>query len=400
MANINSDIDNKIDGAPKDKINWELREETFTIIQKIISLSSRSNKLSLTDKLPNQYVNLKNNIYMNLKWRDNYCVLEPDYKYLIGGKSHDIYPLVTDVYNKNGLSGLSFISKDRLIKIDIDPFANPFDIIRGPMLAAGSFTAVYKTKYNGSDYILRLTSETYNKIHFLYENKVENNYNIYSNHMMQIFLHGKINFKDPSPAILYNPRDRGPITKFTFDYILTRAYNNSEKVSLLTNANKYKLVENLLILLDKMFKNNEFHTDLKLDNIGWNENYDIILIDYDEKTIMSLDEIKQPPYKVKISTYWPRYTIPGEGTLSVLNYDNYKKFLFFSMSGLYSTIQDLLLSVREKGSLVVINHLDRIESFSEDRLHPRSYDTFFNSSKKITYDYAYLLDRLHEYEPV
>jgi len=38
MADINSDIDKKINGAPKDKVNWELREEKFTIIQKIISL--------------------------------------------------------------------------------------------------------------------------------------------------------------------------------------------------------------------------------------------------------------------------------------------------------------------------------------------------------------------------
>ena len=30
--------------------------------------------------------------------------------------------------------------------------------------------------------------------------------------------------------------------------------------------------------------NNSFHADFKLENIGWDDNLNIILIDYDDKT--------------------------------------------------------------------------------------------------------------------
>ena len=72
------------------------------------------------------------------------------------------------------------------------------------------------------------------------------------------------------------------------------------------------------------------------------------------------------------------------------------------MYGLYKTIESLNLMVQKKIGTKVPQMLHNKTFFSVFRLNPALYNDFFDKTitPNIVYDYAYLLDRLHEYEPV
>jgi hypothetical protein len=263
-----------------------------SIDEQIILLSKISQQNNVTSISFNKSIRdrLILDIKANLNWRGRFLKLEPVYNYNGGyvDESDLIWPVIKNVFIKNGKE-LKFINNDENIIINIqNPFPSKKEI---PLLGKGSFTAVYLVEMNHQNYILRITMSY--SVHLLYDILCMANYNKYKDNLMEIILHGNIEFKRNNKLKVFDlaKQKNIPITNFKFNYILTKKYNvfSQKTPSLLTNKQKFDLVINLLELLLKMYEKKEFHADLKIENIGWNDKMEVILIDYDEDTIVAIN---------------------------------------------------------------------------------------------------------------
>jgi hypothetical protein len=347
---------------------------------KLLSLVSNQYNIS-NNKLK---ITIRNRLIKDIKsyftWRGPYVNLIPIYK-KIGGASPSemILPVVNDVFilNENELILESENDEDNILINIVD--CSDLNLWRGvdvvkrikPLFSNGTYTSVYKVIKDGQEYILRMT--TSDKIHFLYNENISDDYNKYSDNLIKIYLHGIIKF-DKKKGLYWissNPNEKNmEIFNFDFDYILTKKYNRIQD-SKLNNEHKYKLLMNLLLLLQKLVNNNDIHTDLKLDNIGWNDNYDIIFIDYDSNTIMSLNYAEELFldndklfYKKFSSSFRPYYitNLDHNDKLTIKKYDKY------SIYGLYDCIKNL--GIKLKDSTYLMNH----DLYSKNRLNNQDYD--------------------------
>jgi hypothetical protein len=129
------------------------------------------------------------------------------------------------------------------------------------------------------------------------------------------------------------------------DYIITKFYNTD--ITKFTDQQKYKLLINIIQMLIDIKNNNSFHADFKLENIGWDDNLNIILIDYDDKTIIPINETiytktTKDYYKLNFPyTYVPKYLESDE--LKFVKNIDYLKYDKFSVGGLSKLITKLIL---------------------------------------------------------
>jgi hypothetical protein len=102
------------------------------------------------------------------------------------------------------------------------------------------------------------------KFHFLNEDKVKKEYNIFSEYFMKFYYYGylKIGLNE-------------------YNYIITKTYDSNILIHNMSNTNKYKFLINNLKFLDKLQKNNMIYKDYKFENIAWDTNMNPILINYD-----------------------------------------------------------------------------------------------------------------------
>jgi hypothetical protein len=130
------------------------------------------------------------------------------------------------------------------------------------------------------------------------------------------------------------------------DYIITESYNSSSntKVSEFTPEQKYKFLENNIKMLLEFRNKKCFLGDYKLSNIGWDDNLNIILIDYDPDTIVRIDERLLRKHKLLsrikslafAHTYKPKYIFPDDKTN--VNDTEIEKYDKFSIAGLINII--------------------------------------------------------------
>ena len=86
-----------------------------------------------------------------------------------------------------------------------------------------------------------------------------------------------------------------------FPYIITKYYNTN--FNILGIEQLKKIIYDLINILVFLKHNNYFLYDLKIENIGYDENYNIIIIDYDINTIK-----KQNTDKIFYGSFRPYYT--------------------------------------------------------------------------------------------
>ena len=162
-------------------------EEHITLLSKI-TLQNESTTIKFHDTIRNKLI-LDIDAYKN--WRGKFIELKPTYDYK-GGYINDsdlIWPVVKNVFLKNNKK-LEFINNDENININVqNPFPSRNEI---PLLGKGSFTAVYLVEMKSEIYILRITQP--DGIHLLYTNSCMDNYKKYKNNLMEILLHGNIQF--------------------------------------------------------------------------------------------------------------------------------------------------------------------------------------------------------------
>jgi len=101
-------------------------------------------------------------------------------------------------------------------------------------------------------------------------------------------------------------------------------------------------------------KQNYFLGDYKLSNIGWENDFNIVLIDYDQDSIIKIDErmfkynrlMKEAKFIGFPHTYVPKYLTSNiKFKLSQVNETNIIKYDKFSIGGLISVIENLKFNI-------------------------------------------------------
>jgi len=254
------------------------------------------------------------------------------------GESDTIWPVITKEYMKNHKLGVRSKTNPS-INFLFQP--NHIGKEDEPILGKGTFTAVYelKNEYNLADttrYILRLYMRELliptQDIHMMKHPKIINEYENYGKYLIKIYYYGKLQ---------------------DFDYTITRVYNTPEinrlrLVEGLSNIQKFTFIYNNVLILNELYKNNFFHADYKISNVGWDnpKKMDVILIDYDINTIQLVDksnlniitnkdnlviQIKFP------STYIPEYIKDGMKIKAI----PLEQYLKYSVGGLYNLCRTL-----------------------------------------------------------
>lgn len=204
-----------------------------------------------------------------------------------------------------------------------------------PAFKNGSYTVLYelKNESNKKDetkYLLRLIDSE--KVHICDLLKVKTEFELYKKYMYSVYYYG-----------ILNVLETGHARPHRMDYIITKFYNTD--ISKFTNKEKYTFLINVIQMLLDLKNNNSFHADFKLENIGWDDNLNIVLIDYDQNTIININEsiyTKTTPRYYKLNfpyTYLPKYLVSDEKNY-VLNTE-YAKYDKFSVGGLSKLISKL-----------------------------------------------------------
>ena len=218
-------------------------------------------------------------------------------------------------------------------------------------------------------------------------------YITYKKNLIEIILHGVFQTKKENiTCISTDLNDTFKIKNFDFNYVITKRYNSEQNLHLFSHKNRYTILMNLLILLQKMYTRGEFHADLKLSNIGWNNSFDIILIDYDQFTIKSVKEAEDyfysdPDiefYKTFASTHRPKYT---SYDIDLTNIKDMCKYNMFSISGLAHCIYDLKIKLTDNSLLSDVPIFKNLLNtrFKRDGLNTPEFRTY-NELNEFTYD--------------
>lgn len=206
-----------------------------------------------------------------------------------------------------------------------------------PAFKNGSYTVIYELK-NENDkkdetkYLLRLIDSE--KVHLCDLLKVKTEFELYKKYMYSVYYYGVLNVLETGHARPHR-----------MDYIITKFYNTN--IDVFTNQQKYRFLINVIQMLLDLKNNNSFHADFKLENIGWDDNLNIVLIDYDQNTIININEsiyTKTTPRYYKLNfpyTFLPKYLVSNEKNY-VINTE-YIKYDKFSVGGLVKLINRLSL---------------------------------------------------------
>jgi len=143
----------------------------------------------------------------------------------------------------------------------------------------GKNKIVYNIKYNNTNLILKIFKDNYNQSNLIdkyYSDK--NLLNQYSYFIPEIYFFGKID--------VFNHK---------FNYIIMKKYNTfnvsniTNELNIYLSSNLRKIIQLVKIIKNLPYDNNKKYIipDLKLDNIGFDDNDKIILIDYNKNSIVN-----------------------------------------------------------------------------------------------------------------
>lgn len=313
----------------------------------ILSILSYLTNINFEYKFDKQHKNLKNSLKFLLSLKDNYIDLEIDMSNIKGGKSINIYPYINKVFNANNRKNLNLFSKVnpdiKYVIQNIDKKDSPESFLHPPLLAAGTFTAIYivnkKDSTDNLDYILRLTEiENDSNTHFWDSEKTKVEILNFIEYIIPIYNYGNLSFN-------FDSKD------YKFHYVVTKKYKSWDHINKfdLNNKQKFDFLINIIKMLDYLYKKNYFHADFKIQNISLDENLTPIFIDYDSETLL---EATTENTKIKdnkrdfISTFLPKYYNNINSTI---------EFNMYSVGGLYQIISELDIKFSKKNIILPEN---------------------------------------------
>ena len=306
--------------------------------KKYVYKNSLYGGIILTKKIPNQGIDI-----------ETYFILQ-------GGDPIKILSLINTEYlkikNNKYILGLRSISQPSNLNYR---FITHENTKYPPALTEGGFSVIYelKNESNTQDetkYILRLFDRkaTYstesNIYHMCDKKKIKEEYTLFSKYLIHIYHYGVLKIYE-----------KGNARQTNVDYIITKMYNTSKtvKINEFSKENKIKFLRNNIEMLAELEKNNCFLGDYKLSNIGWDDELNIFLIDYDSDTIIRIDDkifslnSKIPGVRNLsfIVTYIPNYlTVNKKYRSSDVNNLDISKYNKYSVGGLIKIIEGLELN--------------------------------------------------------
>jgi len=317
---------------------------------------------------------------------ENFTLVIDDLK---GGDAKDIWPVLTMKWIKKYKLSIigTYNNKNKFIFTTNNKYG-----IDAPLFKKGSLTTIYTIKDSNSNlnYILRIFSN--DETHFLDLPKIKNEYVKYKNYLIKIYFYGLIQTIDNNFILKDETIEKlKDIKSYQFNYIITKTYNtvayDAFKITNMTNIQKYNFVINNIKLLEHLEKNNEFHTDFKITNVGWDnkDTMDVILIDYDKNTIRQISDdllIKNKDNESELSfssSYPPKYIGTGSkpGNYKKFYIKNISQFNKFSVSGLAQIIDSLELKFTK--SLIPIPKSDNYHNILEVNTDAISSSIYLNS---------------------
>jgi hypothetical protein len=325
---------------------------------------------------------------------------------LTAGYAKDIWPTISEKYAKNPTLGIR-----QVVSLSKNPFNYkiiPYNIDneQAPLFAKGTFTAIYKLKNirditDETKYILRIYKRDQDvNMHLLNTPKIKKEYSLFDKYLINIHGYGTI-----------------MINNFRYDYIITQEYNivkyaskTDYTVTNLTNLEKIKIVYNNIIMLNDLYQNDMFHADYKLDNIGWDDNYNIILIDYDYGTIqeaskrnnlLELDENGRVSQYYFASTYTPDYIGRNGENYGIAVYRKKPRYyVMYSVGGLGQLIFNLNIKPNISQYPLDSNNNSIIKIPSNLISNQYIKEIYMNNDEGFIFPYSlYLFDKEYEHIP-
>jgi hypothetical protein len=111
------------------------------------------------------------------------------------------------------------------------------------------------------------------KFHYLNEDKTKKEYDLLSEYFMKFYYYGYLK-----------------IGLYEYNYIITKTYDSNVLIHNLSNNDKYKFLMNNLNFLNKLQKNNMIYKDYKFENIAWDSEMNLILINYNLESLQSISK--------------------------------------------------------------------------------------------------------------
>jgi len=262
---------------------------------------------------------------------------------IIGGTPDDIISIINTEYKK--LLDMNKLRKKNyklgIKQIDKIPAKINFRIIPPSnseedtvLFKKGTYTAIYNLvnvfdKTDNKKYILRLFDNT--KIHLCDLLKTKTEFDIFKKYVYNVYYWGTVNILETGKAKPHK-----------IDYVITKLYNSD--ISGFTENQKLIFLRNNIQMLLDLRNLNYFHADYKLSNIGWTDDLNIVLIDYDQNTLIKIDKSMITDNKLNFPfTYLPKYLKISNIEDVLVNKTDYTKYDKFSVGGLVTLIYKLKL---------------------------------------------------------
>jgi hypothetical protein len=352
----------------KNYLKYQIKNENQIKIQNQIK---NENQIKIQNQIKNQnQIQNQNEIKNEINHVNQYLNYIPNlgtetelelYIPFSGGDSSEIWPIISENWKKEHKLGIRSKTNPR---INFEFILNHLGKIDEPILGRGTFTAVYQLRnisntYDTTKYILRLymRDSSISDKHMNHNEKIKNEYNIFSQYMIKNYYFGELKIKDnqfnyDSKKDIYNIIPN-TLKNYNFDYVITKVYETPKfdkfgYVTGLTNKQKFKFLYENVLMLYELELNNSFHADYKIANVGYEDSnkMNVIAIDYDIATIQPVTytnpKMKENKNGIVIgisfpSTYIPEYLKDGKGIKAI----HLEKYIKYSVGGLYNIFKVL-----------------------------------------------------------
>lgn len=188
-------------------------------------------------------------------------------------------------------------------------------------------------------------------------------------------------------------------------YVIVPKYEvfSKNNIKILSESAKRHYLLDLLECLNLLQENGYVLWDLKIDNVGYDYNYNCVLIDYSHETILKSYILKAP------NTYYPTYIIINsvfyDGTHYKQNVNSIFNFIKLSVAGLADVILNLFFEIKigeniSSASLSNLHYGGNFQSVNgNSTISLHLYDTTVHNSNWHTKSFMNLInaEKIKEY---
>ena len=199
---------------------------------------------------------------------------------------------------------------------------------------------------------------------------------------------------------------------YTKMYVIVKKYYNSKDILQFDLVPKVKILKSCLQTIKQITEKGICYRDLKTSNIGCDENYIFIILDYDMKTLFTVDTSNVKKIEKLLNDYVSSTFLPFYFINQVISYSVHRniKMIQFDkiyLLGLTQVMFDLLYGINNTFGLISINrapnyhilHAKYLKNFSILMAQiPKNalYELFANMINPLQYEELFSIDMIIE----